>query len=583
METRNCQNCKTDFVIDDEDFSFYEKLKVPAPTFCPECRMVRRMLFRNERSLYKAMCGLCGKSMLSMYSPDKKYVAYCTDCYMSDSWDPLSYAREYDISQNFFQQFDTFLHLVPRRNLYQDFAENSEYTNFSVSMKNSYLTFGGRNYEDCSYCAHDFEMKNCNDTDFSSKCEYCFESIHIKRCNQVFFSSYSEDCSESWFLYGCRNCTDCIGCTNVRNKSHCIFNEQYDKESYKIKKEELQLSTREGIESLKNTFGKHTLNFPRKFTYSRSIVNSTGDDLEQVKNCIKCFSATGDENCRYSFFMPVGAKDCYDIDHVAVGTSESYELHSAFGASRVLFSNRVYYSHDVYYSDDCYNCEFLFGCISLRKKSYCIFNKQYTKEEYEKDIEQMKNIVHNEPDGKKYSFGEFFPVSIIPFAYNETVAQEYFPIDKNTAISFGYSWKEEDHRLYKVTVPPEKLPKIEDASPDICKEVIGCADKGECNHRCTTAFKLIPSELSFYKKYNLPLPAKCPNCRHGERMSKINTMRLVTRKCQCFGTQSENGAYQNLGEHEHGQDTCHNEFETTYSSDKPEIVYCESCYQKEVA
>jgi len=31
METRNCQNCKKDFIIELDDFGFYEKIKVPIP------------------------------------------------------------------------------------------------------------------------------------------------------------------------------------------------------------------------------------------------------------------------------------------------------------------------------------------------------------------------------------------------------------------------------------------------------------------------------------------------------------------------------------------------------------------------
>jgi len=43
-ETKNCQNCKKDFTIEQDDFSFYEKIKVPPPTFCPECRYKRRII-----------------------------------------------------------------------------------------------------------------------------------------------------------------------------------------------------------------------------------------------------------------------------------------------------------------------------------------------------------------------------------------------------------------------------------------------------------------------------------------------------------------------------------------------------------
>jgi DNA-directed RNA polymerase subunit RPC12/RpoP len=70
-ETKICQNCKNDFIIEPDDFLFYEKIKVPPPTFCPECRMVRRMIWRNCRSLFKRECGSCGKSIISMYHKDK--------------------------------------------------------------------------------------------------------------------------------------------------------------------------------------------------------------------------------------------------------------------------------------------------------------------------------------------------------------------------------------------------------------------------------------------------------------------------------------------------------------------------------
>lgn len=47
-ETRNCQNCKQPFTIEPDDFGFYEQIKVPPPTWCSDCRLMRRMSFRNE-------------------------------------------------------------------------------------------------------------------------------------------------------------------------------------------------------------------------------------------------------------------------------------------------------------------------------------------------------------------------------------------------------------------------------------------------------------------------------------------------------------------------------------------------------
>jgi tRNA(Ile)-lysidine synthase TilS/MesJ len=47
-ETKNCQNCKKDFVIEQEDFNFYERIKVPPPTWCSQCRTIRRFVCSNS-------------------------------------------------------------------------------------------------------------------------------------------------------------------------------------------------------------------------------------------------------------------------------------------------------------------------------------------------------------------------------------------------------------------------------------------------------------------------------------------------------------------------------------------------------
>ncbi|MDP3784615.1 MAG: hypothetical protein Q8R12_00870, partial [bacterium] len=59
---------------------------------------------------------------------------------------------------------------------------------------------------------------------------------------------------------------------------------------------------------------------------------------------------------------------------------------------------------------------------------------------------------------------------------------------------------------------------------------------------------------------------------------------LWHRKCQCAGEKSENGIYQNTADHIHHpkDQLCPNEFETTYAPERPEIVYCEQCYIREV-
>src|SRR3989344_670730 len=142
METKNCQNCKSSFTIEPDDFNFYEKIKVPPPTFCPECRSIRRMAETNERVLFKRKCDLTGQDIFSMYRDETPFPVYETSKWYSDEWDPYQYGVDYDFSKSFFQQFLELRNKVPKMALVrQGFSINSEYTHRVTDMKNSYMVF----------------------------------------------------------------------------------------------------------------------------------------------------------------------------------------------------------------------------------------------------------------------------------------------------------------------------------------------------------------------------------------------------------------------------------------------------------
>ena len=245
---------------------------------------------------------------------------------------------------------------------------------------------------------------------------------------------------------------------------------------------------------------------------------------------------------------------------------------------------------NVEYTQYCFGGADLLACIGLRNKQYSILNKQYSKEQYEELIpkikEHMNTMPYTDKKGRVYTYGEFFPSELSPFAYNETTGQEYFPLTKEEAGEQGYAWREPDTKDYKITKKVDDLPDhIKDVQDSILQETIGCAHEGTCNEQCTTAFRIISPELQFYKKMNLPLPRICPNCRHYQRLKQRNPLKLWHRQCQCIGTESENGVYTNTSQNHQSHasnDHCPNEFETSYSNERKEIVYCEQCYQAEV-
>ncbi len=203
-----------------------------------------------------------------------------------------------------------------------------------------------------------------------------------------------------------------------------------------------------------------------------------------------------------------------------------------------------------------------------------------------KIIDQMNQLPYLDKKGIRYPYGEFFPVELSMFAYNETIAQDYLPLTKEKAEARGYSWQKNDAKDYQISISTDNLPdEIDDVKDDILKEIIECAHQGKCNEECATAFRIIPQELEFYRKLGLPLPRLCFNCRHIQRIKKRNPMKLWPRTCECDGLASRQSliAYTNTAEHFHGSAPCPNQFETSYAPDRPEIVYCESCYNSEVS
>src|SRR5205814_655633 len=113
------------------------------------------------------------------------------------------------------------------------------------------------------------------------------------------------------------------------------------------------------------------------------------------------------------------------------------------------------------------------------------------------------------------------------------------------------------------------------------KEIIGCI-------QCGRAYRVIPMEFNFLRRIGLPIPRKCPECRFHERFAFANPPKLWSGKCQCNGATSDKRQatryeYQNSIGHFHGKDVCPNEYLTSYAPGRPEIIYCEQCYQAETA
>ena len=580
-ETKNCQNCKQDFKIEPEDFEFYAKIKVPPPTFCPDCRAQRRMAWRNERSLYKRK-DTFGNDIVSIYSPDKPFIVYQRDYWWSDAWDPIQYGRDYDLSKPFFQQFRELLEAVPVSGVFSSNVSNSPYVNHVGGLKDCYLTFASWECENVYYAHKSGFSKDSFDIALTDRSELCYWTVDCEQSSRLFFSGECTGCSDSVFLLDCKNCQYCFGCVGLRNKQYYIFNKPYSQKEYEEKIRELDISSFKNFQKIQEMFLQFRLKYPRKFARLVNTQNVTGDHMRGARNCFMCFDMREDlENLKYSTHGGFGTKDSYDGYGIGICELLYEGIDSGVGgSSQSKFSVVVYSSNNTDYCFNITGSSDMFGCIGLRKKQYCILNKQYTKEDYEKlrqqIIEHMHTMPYEDKQGRVYRYGEFFPTEISPFAYNETIAQEYFPLTKESVVERGYIWRDDDVKDWNITVDAKDLPDhIKKTQDSVTGERIGCLT-------CKKAYRVLPEELDFLRKQALPLPRQCPDCRHRARFESRNPISLWLRRCTCVGLVSENGVYRNTVEHFHKGAICPNEFETSYAPDRPEIVYCESCYNAEV-
>lgn len=581
-ETKICQNCKTEFTIEPDDFAFYEKMKVPPPTFCSECRAKRRAIFRNERKFYRAKDAVTGKEIISGIPPDVGITIYESDYWWSDKWDPMDYGRDYDFSRPFFEQIKELIYKVPWRA--RNFTElvNSDYCNNSGWSKNCYLCFNSANLEDCAYLSGCDRVKNSFDVTYSDQGELCYGNYGSDNCYRVFFSHNCLECNEVWFSKNLTGCSYCFGCVNLRNKKYYIYNKPYSKEEYFNELKKIDLGSYVVINEISNKVEILWKSYPFRFMQGWRNQNVTGDYVYNSKNARNCFKVVDSENVAYCQNNWAEVKDSYDT--VVAGNAELlYEVGEVGvdGIQNCKFSFWCWPStFNLEYSFLCGSSSDLFGCVGLRKKQYCILNKQYSKESFfelrEKIIQHMNEMPYKDGRGRIYHYGEFFPDEFSPFGYNETVAQEYFPFSKEQALADGFKWRDPEEKEYKTTLDAKNLQDhIHDVEDSVVNELIKCI-------QCSRAYRVIAMELKFYREIGLAIPRLCLECRFAKRMKFQNPARYYRQTCHCGGEASKNKIYENQTSHFHGSSSCPSEFETSYAPDRPEIVYCEQCYQAEV-
>src|SRR3989344_180936 len=286
-ETKVCQNCKASFTIDASDFQFYEKIKVPPPTFCSQCRFQRRLLFWNQVNLYKRPCDLCKKFNISAYPPEAPYTVYCPACWWSDQWSPRDYGKEYDFNRPFFEQFNELWHKVPLLGLSIDLptAKNAPYNHGCGYIKNCYLIFNALESEDSAYGDFIGHSQSVFDCCAMEQCQFGYDSMHSYKTNHCIGSRHQlAESVEGLFCRDSVNCQHRFGSANLKTKKYYAWNRPLSKEEYQKEIAQYDLGSYSIYKELQKKAEQHWATQIPKSEYSEFVTNCTGPDVFFSKN-----------------------------------------------------------------------------------------------------------------------------------------------------------------------------------------------------------------------------------------------------------------------------------------------------------
>lgn len=599
VERRTCARTGEEFAIFQSDIDMLKRISptiggniftYPLPTLSPEARLQRRMMFRNERKLYRRKCDLSGASIISVYSPEYKGKVVSPDIWRWDSRDGLSAGK--DITDGkFLEQFKSMLLDVPMLNLFATKNVNSEYVNGAQENKNCYMIFAS-DYNENSY--YSYSIKKCMNTLDCYGCTSCtnvYNCIDCVNATNTYFSQRISDSYNIFFSTDLKNCQNCLLSFWLKDKQYFYKNEFVGKEKRESEilplcKQSIadQTTIQSMLEQMK-PYMKDVI--VRNMNISNSE-NAYGDLIVDSKSALYAFELINGENIRDIVNCSDGCKDILGWYVVVDGSQKIHEGVSVIANySTATVRNSWHNVKNTYFGIFLTNVQNGLGCIGLKNGENIILNKQYSATE--RETKAQKIIQELQEQGKRW---EFLDPEISPFPYNDTVAYEYYPLHKMIAngvetilnpdwkwtvtvlnpdqfmsdaiIDLGgehkikTTWRTKDNepsipadiKTLKADEIPSDITKVSD---DILNQIIICETSGR-------PFRITRQELDFYRKHGLPLPHKHSDARHEERVKMRPGRNLHCRTC----------------------DNCGIEMVSIYPDTTPQKVYCDDCYTKEI-
>lgn len=522
-----CSRCGGAFSPDSDEDAFLRRisprigdriLEIAPPRLCPNCRFRRRLAFRNHSYVSNQQDTQSGELIFTMYPGGAPFPLLRNDVWWGDGWDALVFGRDFDFERSFFTQWRELQCAVPHPALSTLNMQNSDFCNNASGLKNCYFVFNSNNSQDCMYCETCWDCTDCIECTAVYNCELCHDCVNCRRCYLLQSSEHCSDCSESFFLSRCRSCTNCYGCANLTRATYCIFNRQVTRAEYEsfISGKALSAFSIRSREAA--AARKFWCSAPFPHLFAERIDECSGDYLYNAKQVTDSFMIKDAEALRRCYALYDGSKDCRDVTLFGMDFELGYECTvCGYHCQRMAFCHDTWDGcSDLMYCDMCPGCSDCFGCVGLRKKRYCVLNKQYGRAEYEQLISRI--AAHMRRTGE---WGEFFPIELSPIPYNLSLAQRYFPSSRDDCEQEGLRWYEPISAAGS-GIDAAALPDRDE--PPFGARLVRSSASGKL-------FKITAIEAERLAARNAPLPRTTYDERFAERAEAIGQPFFAERPC----------------------------------------------------
>jgi len=477
-----------------------KKLDLLNPNISPKYIFRELGAFWHHFALHQRKSDFSGKLIISPFSEKCPYPVWDKTEWIENSNPPIF---NFDNLKDFWSQiWDLFRRCPIPHNMGLN-NENCDYCDDTWYSKNCYLSHSILRSEDIHYCYRCVELNNCQFCVFSFVSELSIDLTYCENMYNVRYAINSKNCRDSSFLYDCRNCNDCFLSWNLRNKKYCIANKQYTKEEYFEKMKEWDLSSRNIYEYAKNLLNEYI----EKYALHRSLniekcENSYGDYIQNDKNCENCFFISNSEDC-FNVMRSGWMKDCIDVISSFECELIAYSSNVQNSSYDVKFSYNLSESKFMEYCAHCIQCENCFLSCGLYKKKYCILNKEYSPEDYEREVSRIKEFMKNND-----IYGKFFPGYFAANPYEESLSYFHFPLSIDEQNKFGFRLNEfeekEDPGYLNIDIIPNSLSEVSD---NIVSKVFWDSNSKK-------PFQIKEFDVEFARKIQIPLS----NCHYIKRI-----------------------------------------------------------------